>query len=81
MGIKKIDFDGNVENFFALNKGKIGSIIIRAHGIGPEFYDCARKNSVDIIDATCPKVIKVQRLAKLYADKGYQVIIIGEKNH
>ena len=81
MGIKRIDFDGDVKNFFVLNKNKIGTIVVRAHGIGPEFYKHAKKNNIDIIDATCPKVIKVQRLSKLYSDKGYHVLIVGEKVH
>ncbi|MDO8529066.1 MAG: 4-hydroxy-3-methylbut-2-enyl diphosphate reductase, partial [bacterium] len=39
------------------------------------------KKSVDIIDTTCPKVAKVQRLAKLFSEKSYKVIIIGDKKH
>lgn len=81
LGIEKIDFDGDVERFFSKNKGKVGTIVIRAHGIGPEFYRYAKMNKVNIVDTTCPKVIKVQRLAKFYSDKGWEVLIIGEKDH
>lgn len=80
-GIKRLDFDGNMKDFFRLNKGKVGTLVITAHGIGPDFYSLAKKNGIKIVDTTCPKVIKVQRLAKLYADKKYQVVIIGEKKH
>lgn len=81
MGIKKLDFDGNTNQFFASNKRKIGTLIVTAHGIGPDFYKLAKEKNIDVIDTTCPKVIKVQRLAKFYSKKNYQVIIIGEKKH
>jgi 4-hydroxy-3-methylbut-2-enyl diphosphate reductase len=81
MGIKKISFHGNAPHFFSEAKGKIGTLIIRAHGIGPEFYALAKKNKIDLIDATCPRVAKVQRLAKLFSDNLYQIIIIGDRKH
>lgn len=81
LGVRKIEFDGNIRKFFRLNKGKIGTLIIRAHGIGPDFYKFANKNKIDLVDATCPKVKKVQSLAKLFSEKSYQVILIGQKNH
>lgn len=56
-------------------------IIIRAHGISPqkrqELVDC---NAI-IIDATCPRVIASQFRAAQYAQKGYTVILAGDKNH
>lgn len=81
LGIKKLEYRENYNKFFLQNKGKIGTIIITAHGIGPDFYYLAQKNGIEIIDTTCPKVIKVQRLAKLYAEKSFEIIIIGEKKH
>jgi (E)-4-hydroxy-3-methyl-but-2-enyl pyrophosphate reductase len=80
MGIKKVHFDGNFSEIFNSRK-KIGTLIVTAHGIGPDFYELAKKNKIDVIDTTCPKVTKVQRLAKIFSDKKYQVVIIGEKNH
>lgn len=82
LGIKKINFPENIEKFFKnLKKNEIGTLVITAHGVGPKIYELARKKGIDIIDTTCPKVIKVQRLGKLYSEKNYQVIIIGDKNH
>ena len=56
-------------------------IIIRAHGISPqkrqELIDCG----AIIIDATCPRVIASQFRAAQYAQKGYTVILAGDKNH
>lgn len=81
MGIKKLNVDSNLMGFLNSAKIKIGTLIITAHGIGPKIYEFAEKNKINLIDTTCPKVIKVQRLAKNFSKKNYQLVIIGEKNH
>jgi len=81
MGVKKISFEKNLKNTFGKIKGKIGTIVVTAHGFGPALYSYAEKNNIDILDTTCPRVFKVQRLAKVFAARGSQVIILGEKNH
>jgi 4-hydroxy-3-methylbut-2-enyl diphosphate reductase len=80
MGVKKVHFNGSFSKIFNSEK-KIGTLVVTAHGIGPKLYELAKKNKIDIIDTTCPKVMKVQHLAKLFSDKKYQAVIIGEKNH
>lgn len=58
-----------------------GTIIIRTHGVGPKIISQARQQGLNIVDATCPFVAKAQqRASQLHAD-GYQVVIIGEKEH
>lgn len=76
-GIQKIDLN------FLVNaqEGEIGTLIITAHGIGPEVYQIAKEKNISIIDTTCPKVMKVQRLAKAFADKDYAIILVGDKDH
>lgn len=81
MGVKKISVDPYMMNFLNSAKDKIGTLIITAHGIGPEIYEFANKNKINLVDTTCPKVIKVQRLAENFSKRGYQLVIIGEKNH
>jgi 4-hydroxy-3-methylbut-2-enyl diphosphate reductase len=81
MGIKKLSVDSDLMDFLNSIKTKIGTLIITAHGIGPKIYEFAEKNKINLIDTTCPKVIKVQRLAKNFSKKNYQLVIIGEKNH
>lgn len=76
-GIVRIDR----EPFFNSKKGEIGTLIITAHGDGPDVFAVAEKKGIEIIDATCPKVVKVQRLAKVYFERGYKLVIIGDKNH
>ncbi len=58
-------------------KARKGTLVIRAHGIPPLSFP---KNII-IRDATCPLVKKAQEAAKTISQKGYKVIIIGDKNH
>ena len=76
-GIKKID----MEKFENSEPGEIGTIIITAHGIGPKVYEIAEAKGIDVIDTTCPKVIKVQRLAQSFIKKGYNLILVGDRDH
>jgi len=56
-------------------------IIIRTHGVSPDKLDQALKQSLKILDATCPRVRKVQNLARDLSNQGYTVIIFGDKAH
>jgi 4-hydroxy-3-methylbut-2-enyl diphosphate reductase len=58
-----------------------GTIIFTAHGVGPGLYEKANAKGLKIIDTTCPKVIRAQRLAKNCAEKRHVVLVFGDKNH
>jgi (E)-4-hydroxy-3-methyl-but-2-enyl pyrophosphate reductase len=58
-----------------------GTVLIRAHGVPPHIKQNLKKAGYDIIDATCPRVIKVQTIIRKHAKKDYVSIIIGDKNH
>lgn len=58
-----------------------GTILIRAHGIPPHTRERLQKAGFEIIDATCPRVIKVQTIIGKHAKQGYASIIIGDKDH
>ena len=58
-----------------------GSILIRAHGVPPEAKDELVRAGFEVIDATCPRVIKVQTIIRKHAEKGYASIIIGDRDH
>lgn len=62
-------------------KENIKTLIIRAHGIPKEKFEEIKKLGIEIIDATCPFVKKAQNLAEKLASAGYQVVIIGDKEH
>ena len=58
-----------------------GTVLIRAHGVPPKTKQQLKKAGFTIIDATCPRVIKVQSIIGRHAKKGYASIIIGDKDH
>lgn len=81
MGVKKMKVDRNLFKNLKLKKNKIGTLAITAHGMGPAIYNFAKKEKISLIDATCPRVIKVQRLAEFFSEKLHKLIIIGDKDH
>ena len=58
-------------------------VLLRAHGEPPETYETARKNHIEIIDATCPVVLALQRLIKQQFDSNphAQIVIFGKNGH
>lgn len=58
-----------------------GKIIIRAHGISKDLYDELNKRKLEIIDLTCPNVLKTHEVAEEYSKKNYFIVLIGIKNH
>ena len=73
----------NHEEFNRLRGAKV---LLRAHGEPPETYETARRNGIDIIDATCPVVLQLQkRIKQEYASEGEdgckQIVIYGKNGH
>ena len=64
-----------------LDEIETGTIIIRSHGVGPSVYAAAKTKQLTVIDATCPHVKQAQQQAATFYQAGYQVIIVGEKQH
>jgi len=58
-----------------------GTVLVRAHGIPPDKGEQLRSAGFNVIDATCPRVIKVQTIIKNHAAKGYASIIVGDQDH
>lgn len=71
---KGLIFTDNIEE----NKGKT---IIRAHGVTKEIYDIAKNKGIELKDYTCPKVLKIHKIAEEYSDKGYYIFLCGSKKH
>lgn len=57
------------------------TVVIRTHGIPPSTKDKLRKMGADILDLTCPRVARVQRLVKRAAKEGRPVVIAGDPGH
>ncbi|MBE6082034.1 MULTISPECIES: bifunctional 4-hydroxy-3-methylbut-2-enyl diphosphate reductase/30S ribosomal protein S1 [Tissierellales] len=60
---------------------KAGRVIIRSHGVPLNIYKIIEDNDLKLIDATCPFVKNIQKKVKEFFDKGYKIIIIGDKYH
>ena len=60
---------------------KDAKVLIRAHGEPPETFRKAKELGIELIDATCPVVTKVQERIRKFYDNGYQVVIFGKKDH
>jgi len=60
-------------------------VLIRAHGEPPETYKIALENNIELIDASCPVVLKLQNRVRISVDemteKDGQVVIYGEAGH
>jgi 4-hydroxy-3-methylbut-2-enyl diphosphate reductase len=65
----------------AIPEAGSGKVLIRAHGVPPETKTNLQAAGFEILDATCPRVIRIQTIIKKYALKGHAIIIIGDKNH
>lgn len=77
-GLKIIDRDQlkNIRN---------SKVLIRAHGEPPETYQLALENNIELVDASCPVVLKLQNRVKLAYDKikkaNGQIVIYGKTGH
>ena len=83
MGLVTINHDGMRD----LHDVKV---LLRAHGEPPATYELARQNNIEIIDATCPVVLKLQKRIKEQYDENLkpqtsnlkpQIVIFGKKGH
>ena len=73
-GLKIID-----HAFFKTLKNE--KVLIRAHGEPPETYRIALKNNLELIDASCPVVLKLQNRIKNAHDRGEKIYIYGKHGH
>lgn len=58
-----------------------GTVLIRAHGVRPNVETDLKIAGFDVLDATCPRVVKIQRIIRAYTRKGYKAVIIGDEHH
>ena len=71
-GLRKVD---------EIDAEKSGTMVIRAHGLPKENIREANNRGLEIVDATCPIVLRAQEAAQSLENRGYQVVIIGDQNH
>ena len=57
------------------------TVLMRAHGESPTAFARAQSLGLNVLDATCPIVTVVQKIAKQLEDEGYQVVVFGHRDH
>lgn len=60
---------------------KAGVLVIRAHGITPQFQHEVEKCGMEVVDATCPLVKHAQNIIDKFARRGYDTVIVGDADH
>jgi len=73
--------DSGIKKTGRITKGSDKTLLIRAHGAPSSVYEKAKKAGNLLIDATCPMVKEIHRLASRAEKDGYPVIVIGDKKH
>jgi 4-hydroxy-3-methylbut-2-enyl diphosphate reductase len=82
-GLKTVD---NVEDIlkFEIRNSKFeipSTVLIRSHGAAPQQLTKLKKMGVNIVDATCVLVKRVQKIAEELQRDGYKVVVVGDENH
>lgn len=56
-------------------------VIVRAHGVSPAVREVLEARASRLVDATCPKVSQIQERIRDYSQRGYAVVIAGDRDH
>lgn len=86
MEVKRLNAKGlEVIDREQLENIRDSKVLIRAHGEPPETYELALRNNIELVDASCPVVLKLQNRVKLAHDKmnraNGQIVIYGKTGH
>lgn len=58
-----------------------GIVIVRSHGVAKRVITDLEKRGFEIVDATCPFVLKIHKLVQEFDELGYQIVIVGNETH
>ncbi len=64
-----------------LNEIKEGTVILRSHGVSPEVMEKVKSRGLEIVDATCPFVMRSQEFVRRLTEEGYFILIVGDRRH
>lgn len=57
------------------------TVVIRSHGVSKSVYEKLRQKRCEIVDSTCPFVKKIHDTVQEYAAQGYDIVIVGSREH
>ena len=56
-------------------------VLLRAHGVSKDIYDFANDKNIELIDLTCPKVLRIHKIVDSFSKDGYFIFLFGIKDH
>lgn len=71
-GLKTVDSIDQIDS---------GTVLIRSHGAAPEEIRKLRESGLEIVDATCVLVKRMQKIASKLEQEGFKLVVIGDANH
>lgn len=78
--VRQVELSG-IRKIKSLSKGGNKTLLIRAHGSPISTFNKAGSFGYKIIDATCPMVKEIHKIAKGMEKEGYRIIVVGDKKH
>ncbi len=72
---------GGIKRIKRLGRGAGKTLLLSAHGTPVNIIRMAQRHGYQIVDATCPMVRSIHKIAQRMEQEGYAVIIIGDRNH
>jgi len=70
-----------LKTVYNLDQIRSGTVLIRSHGASPRQMAQIERKGLNIVDATCVLVKRVQRIAEELEAQGYEVVVIGDETH
>ena len=70
-----------IESVDSVDDVGTGTVIIRSHGVSPDVTRLLKRRAIDVVDATCPIVTKIQELVARLARARQEIIIVGNPDH
>jgi len=71
-GLKTVDSPDEVQG---------STVLIRAHGAGPEAMALIRRSKNNVVNATCVRILRAQTIVRKLHEDGFHVVIVGDPNH
>jgi 4-hydroxy-3-methylbut-2-enyl diphosphate reductase len=79
--IERLNHEYGIERVDSLDGLTDANVVIRAHGVPPEYFERAAAQDLTVVDATCRFVTDVQHAAVDYCRRGYPLYVVGEPRH
>ncbi len=79
--IDRLNREFGIERIDSLDGVTNANVVIRAHGVPPEYFDTAAAQQLSVVDATCRFVTDVQNAAIDFCRRGYPLYVVGEPRH